>query len=110
MYGHVKASRARLTTVGPGQAGGMAAEWAGLEDVVAARSAIRSIDGAAGRLYYRGYEIGALAGRVPFEAVTALLWFGELPEAAAEADFSARLREARTLPPPVSALLERVPR
>ena len=31
-------------------------DWkAGLEDVVAARSAICAVDGAAGRLYYRGY-------------------------------------------------------
>ena len=33
----------------------------GLEDVIAARSAICEIDGAAGRLHYRGYEIGDLA-------------------------------------------------
>jgi len=37
---------------------------AGLEDVVAARSAICQVDGAAGRLYYRGYEIGDLAHAV----------------------------------------------
>ena len=43
---------------------------AGLEDVVAARSGVCTIDGAAGRLYYRGYEIGELAGAVPFEDVT----------------------------------------
>jgi len=47
---------------------------AGLEDVIAARSAVCAIDGAAGRLFYRGYEIGELAGVVPFEEVTALLW------------------------------------
>ncbi len=35
----------------------------GLEDVIAARSAICQVDGAEGRLYYRGYEIGDLAGR-----------------------------------------------
>ena len=41
----------------------METTWkAGLEDVIAARSAITAIDGAAGRLYYRGYEIGDLAG------------------------------------------------
>ena len=34
---------------------------AGLEDVIAARSSITSIDGTAGRLQYRGYEIGDLA-------------------------------------------------
>jgi citrate synthase len=88
----------------------MATAWkAGLEDVVAARSAITSIDGARGRLYYRGYEVGALTGRVPFEAVTHLLWFGELPGPGEAAAFEARLRAARSVPPGVAALLERVP-
>ena len=37
----------------------------GLEDVIAARSAICQVDGAEGRLYYRGYEIGGpAAGRL----------------------------------------------
>jgi len=89
----------------------MATVWkAGLEDVVAARSAIAAIDGAQGRLYYRGYEIGDLAARVPFEAVTYLLWFGELPESDEAAGFSARLGEGWTLSPPVRGLLERTPR
>ena len=88
----------------------MATAWkAGLEDVVAARSAITSIDGERGRLYYRGYEIGALTARVPFEAVTLLLWFGALPEPDEAAGFAARLQAARSLPPGVDALLERIP-
>ena len=49
----------------------MDGEWkAGLEDVIAARSAICTIDGMKGQLYYRGYEIGELAGHVSFEDVT----------------------------------------
>jgi citrate synthase len=82
---------------------------AGLEDVVAARSGICTVDGAAGRLYYRGYEIGDLAGAVSFEDVTALLWFGELPDPVGRARFSARLGEARALPPAVLALLRGLP-
>lgn len=82
---------------------------AGLEDVVAARSAICAIDGEAGRLYYRGYEIAELAGRVPFEEVTALLWWGELPGPAGAAAFRDRLAAARELPGPVGELLERLP-
>src|SRR5947199_311498 len=79
----------------------MDASWkAGLEDVIAARSAVCAIDGAAGRLFYRGYEIGELAGVVPFEEVTALLWSGERPDAARAADFRARLEAARGLPAP----------
>ena len=86
-------------------------DWkAGLEDVVATRSAICTVDGAAGRLYYRGYEIADLAGRVSFEEVTHLLWFGELPGAADGRAFAARLAGARGLPSPVTALLRTLPR
>jgi citrate synthase len=89
----------------------METTWkAGLEDVIAARSAVCAIDGAAGRLFYRGYEIGDLAGPVPFEEVTALLWNGELPDAAAAKAFHARLAEARGLPAPLVAALRALPR
>jgi len=83
---------------------------AGLEDVIAARSAICTIDGAAGRLFYRGYEIGDLTGAVPFEDVTALLWTGELPHAAEAERFRARLAAARGLPRPIEATLRTLPR
>src|SRR5213083_774651 len=89
----------------------MDASWkAGLEDVIAARSAVCAIDGAAGRLFYRGYEIGELAGVVPFEEVTALLWSGERPDAARAADFRARLEAARGLLAPIEAMLRGLPR
>jgi citrate synthase len=88
----------------------METTWrAGLEEVIAARSAITAIDGAAGRLYHRGYEIGDLAARATFEETAHLLWFGELPSAAAADAFAARLRAAREVPPPVVALLRALP-
>ena len=83
---------------------------AGLEDVIAARSAICAIDGAAGRLFYRGYEIGELAGAVPFEEITALLWNGERPSAAQAVEFRARLAAARGLPAAIEAMLRTLPR
>ena len=83
---------------------------AGLEDVVAARSAICQVDGAAGRLYYRGYEIGDLAHAVSFEDVTRLLWFGELPTAGERAEFLACLDGTRGLPTSLEALLRSLPR
>src|SRR6185503_10626421 len=83
---------------------------AGLEDVIAARSAICAIDGMAGQLFYRGYEIGELASHVSFEDITWLLWHGELPTAAQAREFAARLQGARALPAPVRELLERLPR
>ncbi len=82
----------------------------GLEDVIAARSAICRVDGEAGRLYYRGYEIADLVAAASFEDATHLLWFGELPSAAERAAVAARLAEARPLPSPVLDLLRRLPR
>src|SRR5712692_5543419 len=88
----------------------METEWkAGLEDVIAARSGICTIDGLKGLLYYRGYEIGELAGHVSFEDVTWLLWHGELPTAGQSRELAARLQEARALPAPVREMLERLP-
>ncbi len=55
---------------------------AGLEGVVAAKSSICFIDGKAGRLVYRGYEIGDLVENVSFEETTHLLWEGTLPNGA----------------------------
>jgi citrate synthase len=89
----------------------MDSDWkAGLEDVIAARSGVCTIDGGAGRLYYRGYEIGDLAGAVPFEDVTRLLWFGELPTAAEARAFRARLTETRGVPTTVLTVLRALPR
>jgi citrate synthase len=82
----------------------------GLEDVIAARSAICRVDGEAGRLYYRGYEVADLVRTASFEDTTYLLWFGELPSASDRTAFAARLAEARPLPAPVLDLLRRLPR
>src|SRR5438552_14060219 len=83
---------------------------AGLEDVVATRSAICQVDGQAGRLFYRGYEIADLAAAASFEDVIYLLWFGELPDAAASAEHRRRLAAGRGLPKEIQALLESLPR
>ena len=82
----------------------------GLEDVIAARSAICQVNGEAGRLYYRGYEIGELTASATFEDVTHLLWFGELPTPAQRADFRRCLDGARGLPAELGALLRTLPR
>src|SRR5499427_9452967 len=83
---------------------------AGLEDVIAARSGICQVDGALGKLYYRGYEIADVAGALSFEDVTALLWHGEVPSAAQSAAFAAQLEAGRGLPGPVAELLQTLPR
>jgi citrate synthase len=88
----------------------MLTEWkAGLEEVIATRSAICRVDGEAGRLFYRGYEVADLAGRVPFEAVAWLLWFGDLPDTAEAEAFARDLAAAWAVPRPVVEMLERLP-
>src|SRR5205823_2864015 len=52
---------------------------AGLEGVVAGESEICYIDGYAGILSYRGYNVNTLAERATFEEVVWLLWKGKLP-------------------------------
>src|SRR3712207_2988729 len=51
----------------------------GLEDVVAAETALAEVNGTAGTLRYRGYDIHELAEQASFEEIVALLWDGDLP-------------------------------
>jgi citrate synthase len=75
----------------------MAAPSRGLADVVAASTAISDIDGTAGVLGYRGYDIHALAGVASFEEVVHLLQRGSLPTKAELDALTAELAEAREL-------------
>nr|GLJ85885.1 citrate synthase [Microbispora rosea subsp. aerata] len=69
----------------------------GLADVIAASTALSDIDGKAGRLFYRGYDIHDLAGRTTFEEVAHLLQRGTLPTREQLADYGAELAEGRAL-------------
>jgi citrate synthase len=51
----------------------------GLADVVAASTALSDIDGQQGRLFYCGYDIHDIAGRISFEECVYLLQRGSLP-------------------------------
>jgi len=51
----------------------------GLEGVLVAESALSHIDGDAGKLVYRGYDIADLAREASYEEVLHLLWKDELP-------------------------------
>lgn len=70
----------------------------GLMGVYFDRSGVSDIDGAAGKLSYRGYSIHDLATHATFEEVCYLLIMGELPDAAQLAAFDSRLKAARELP------------
>ena len=54
----------------------------GLADVIAASTAVSDIDGQAGRLFYRGYDISQLAGSATFEEIAYLLQRGHAPSRA----------------------------
>ena len=69
----------------------------GLADVVAAATALSDIDGRAGRLSYRGYDINDLAGSATFEEVAYLLQRGSPPSAADLAGYGAEITAGREL-------------
>ena len=73
----------------------------GLVGVYFERSGVSHIDGSQGELSYRGYSIHDLATQSTFEEVAYLLIHGALPSLAELADFDARLKAARCLPPAV---------
>jgi citrate synthase len=82
---------------------------AGLEDVVAASSAICYLDGDRGVLAYYGYDIHDLARGVSFEEVCHLLWHGRLPNRAELGDLQSQLAAARPLSEPILRLMKQLP-
>ncbi len=82
---------------------------AGLEDVVAATSAICYLDGERGVLAYCGHDIHDLATRATFEEVCYLLWHRRLPSRAELGDLSSALAAARPLPEPILRLMRALP-
>jgi citrate synthase len=82
---------------------------AGLEGIVAATTSISNVDGQAGRLVYRGYDIHDLAHSTTFEEIAYLLWFGHLPTRNELTDLQHRLLEQRQLSPELLSLLRSIP-
>src|SRR4051795_9955326 len=82
---------------------------AGLEGIVATQSGICFIDGQAGKLIYRGYEIGDLVEHCSFEEVAYLLWEGELPNREALEKLKRELTEASELPEFIIRILKTLP-
>ncbi len=81
----------------------------GLAGVTAADSALSFIDGEAGQLLYRGYDIHALAGQGTFAEALYLLWYGELPTKTALIVFEGLLAHERRLPSELEAILRAMP-
>ncbi len=90
-------------------AGNGKAASGGLEGVVAAKSEICFIDGAAGRLVYRGFEIADLVEHATFEEVAYLLWDNKLPNRTELTALRQQLGAAAPLPPHAMAVLKALP-
>jgi len=81
----------------------------GLAGIPAARSSVCLIDGAAGKLQYRGYPAEQLAEHCTFEEVTYLLLFGELPTRSQLESFTAELARERHLKFRIIDVLKQLP-
>ncbi len=81
----------------------------GLEGIVAATTAISKVDGTAGRLIYRGYDIHALARTTTFEEVVHLLWYGHLPNQQELSDLRAKFVAESTIPDLVMQIIRALP-
>ena len=82
----------------------------GLEGVIAADTRIGYVDGVNGKLYYAGYDINDLAGRVCFEEVVFLLWNDRLPRRDELEKLRKELLEQMVLPQLLRQWLRKVPR
>ena len=81
----------------------------GLEGVVAAETQLCDLDGAHGRLAYRGYDIADLARQATFEEVVYLLWHGALPTRAQLKELTEQLAANREIPEQIVAAIRLYP-
>ena len=81
----------------------------GLRGVVVADSTICKVEGEAGKLSYRGFDVVTLAENSCFEEVVHLLLYNELPKKPQLDKLKSTLGEYRVLPPTVANALETLP-
>jgi len=82
----------------------------GLRGITIASTKISDVDGAAGKLVYRGYLAKDLAGKITFEELVYLLLFESLPSEDKLGTFNALLVAERQIPPELIAALETRPK
>jgi citrate synthase len=88
----------------------MSAYVPGLEGIIAAQTAISMVDGANGRLVYRGYVIADLAEDMSFEEVAFLMWKGHLPARAELDALTLKLAANRSLTQAATIALDALPK
>jgi len=82
----------------------------GLRGFTVASTKISDVNGAVGKLVYRGYLAKDLAGKVSFEELVYLLLYEKLPEKDELNHFKAQLVEERQVPPGLISVLETRPK
>jgi citrate synthase len=82
----------------------------GLEGIIAAETRLGEVKGQEGLLYYCGYDINELAGKVSYEEVVYLLFHQRLPNRAELDKLTTALRAERELPEGVIEFLKSAPK
>lgn len=80
----------------------------GLREVYIDRTHSSFIDGKAGKLYYRGYNIDDLAGNCSFEEVIYLIMKGELPTSQELSQFCSELSSNMSIPDPIIDIIKSI--
>ncbi len=81
----------------------------GLDGVIACETHINYIDGAAGKMIYRGYDVEEIGEQTNYEETAYLLIYGNLPTQSELDDFKAKLISYRSIPPEVIQVLKIIP-
>jgi citrate synthase len=82
----------------------------GLRGVTIATTKISDVNGAEGKLIYRGFRAKDLAGKVSFEEVAYLLLFERLPGEADLTDFRRQIAEQREVPDEILQAMRAMPK
>lgn len=82
----------------------------GLRGITIASTKISHVDGAAGKLVYRGYLAKDLAGKVSFEEVAYLLLYEKLPDEEELKHFVSQLSKERDIPQQLVSTMQNSPK
>ena len=82
----------------------------GLRGVIIASTKISDVNGAEGKLVYRGYLAKDLAGNTSFEEVVYLLLFEKLPDRDQLKTFKRQIAEQREVPEKILAAMQAMPK
>ena len=82
----------------------------GLRGVTIASTKISDVNGAEGKLVYRGYQVKDLAGKISFEEVVSLLLFERLPSKNQLVDIRRQIADQRAIPDEILMVMKAMPK